>query len=353
MSIVESYRPAWISAGGPESDVVISTRARLARNLAGLPFPPKAGERDLEAAADRVLSALDGLAEGKRDFIEIRLSELGTVERLFLVDAHVASYDQLDTGPHNVLLLDPGGEIAIMINEEDHLRIQAIRPGLDPAAVWETVDRIDDELSSGMEYAFSNTFGYLTSSTSNLGTGLRVSVMLHLGGLALMEAAEAVARASQILGISVRGLYGEGTAALGDLYQVSNETSLGIPETEIVQRVLGVAEHYMRKERDSREYLIRNERRAIVGLLWDSLEAIKRVDGLSADTALRCISLLRVGIAMGLVEGIIMEDLNELLLRLRTGDPALWYASRYAEQQTDGARAMTFRRKLRNVGIMD
>ena len=353
VSIIESYRPAWVLADGPESDVVISTRARLARNLVGKPFPSKATREDLESVVSEVITALEAVEDDFSSFIKVHLSDLGTLERLFLVDAHVASYDQLETGTQSVLLLDPGGQIAIMINEEDHIRLQSISSGLRSAEVWEMVDCLDVRLSGGVEYAFSKVLGYLTASPGNLGTGLRVSVMLHLGGLALMENADSIARASQILGMSVRGLYGEGTAALGDFYQVSNETSLGMPETEIIQRVIGVAAHYARKERDSREYLLRSERRAIVGLLRDSFDGIRRADGLSAETSLKCISTLRVGLAIGLVEGITMGDLNDLLVQLRAGDPALWYASRYVEQQTNGGRAVMFRRTLRNAAVVE
>lgn len=352
MSIIQHYTPSWVLAEGPDSDIVVTTRARLARNLAGFPFPSRASDADLTKVAEQVQGAISAAANCER-FAEVAIADLGTAERAFLVDAHVSSYDHFDQRRHNLLLLGEDRRTAVMVNEEDHLRIQAILPGLQGTAAWTLADSVDDALGDRLEFAFSEQFGYLTASPTNLGTALRLSVMLHLGGQALMETADVVARAAQTLGISVRGLYGEGTSALGDFYQVSNEVSLGIPETEIVQRVQGAAEHYVRKEREAREYLAHSERPALLGLIGDILDGVRRADSVTAETALGCISALRLGIGAGLLHGVSLQDLNDLLLHLRSGDPALWRASRYADLQTDGARAAAMRRKLRNAGVVD
>ncbi len=351
MSIIDKFRPAWAFTYGPDSDIVISTRARLARNLNGIAFPLKAKTSDLEYISSHLKNVVHNLSNKGLVFEELVISNLQKLEQVFLVDARVSSYDQIGLGKHSVLMLESAGKIAIMINEEDHLRIQVILPGMATDESWEIADYMDDLLSSSVTYAFNEAYGYLTASTGNMGTGLRISVMLHLGGLALMERADSVARASQILGISVRGVFGEGTKALGDLYQISNEISLGLPESEIVQRVTGVARHYINKEKESREYLYKNERRAIVALMQDTLEGIKCAETLSAETALHCISVLRIGVCGGIINGVKLSDLNELALYLRTGDPAMWYISKYAEQLSEGARWNMFCKKLRKAEI--
>lgn len=352
MSIINNYTPAWVLANGLDSDIVVSTRARLARNLQGVPFPHKAEPADLSSISTHLCKVLCDFKENGFSFYKIMPSELQELERLFLVDAHVSSYDQVETSKYNPLLLDSSGRIAVMINEEDHLRIQAILPGMAADESWKLVDRLDDLLADRVHYAFNESYGYLTASPGNMGTGLRISVMLHLGGLALMENADAIARASQILGISVRGAYGEGTHALGDLYQISNEISLGIPETEIIQRVTGVAQHYINKEKESRQYLYKNERKAIAELMRRTLEGIRCAETLNAQTSLHCISILRLGVCGGLVNGVDLPMLNDLILHLRTGDPSMWNISRYAEQQTEGARWNMFCRKLRKAEVM-
>ena len=229
--------PAWAGETGWDSDIVLSTRARLARNLAGIAFPGRAPEADLKAASRQVLAAARKREKGQVSLRAVEVGRLNETDKAALVDSHLISVPHAMAGPHRWALVDDRHTISVMVNEEDHLRLQAILPGLQLEAVWRIADQMDDQFGGLLNYAFDAKYGYLTSSLTNCGTGLRLSVMAHLPGLALSGKLEGALEAARTLGSAVRGSYGEGSEAAGNVYQISNAVSEGKSERQLLTRL--------------------------------------------------------------------------------------------------------------------
>lgn len=343
--------PAWVNGSGPESDVVVSTRARLARNLADAPFPEKAGVEELDKVAHAVRLACRKLEPGYGSLRVLKVSTLGDEEKSSLVDAHAASLEQVSSGPGRLIILDSTAELAIMVNEEDHLRIQSIVAGLDVEKAWRIVDDVDDLLSRELKYAFSEQSGYLTASLTNTGTGLRMSVMMHLAGLTLAGKLTETLKAAYDLGVSVRGLFGEGTKGLGDFYQVSNEITLGLPEKEIRNRVKVTAEYLVKQERSARERFLKIDAVRLREIAGKSLAAAKRCYQIEAQDALSLLSPIRLAVAVGAAGGCSLGALNELLLKMGAGKPSGLVKDRFHLHEDNTERASLLRQVLRNAEI--
>ncbi|MGC8862610.1 MAG: ATP--guanido phosphotransferase [Armatimonadota bacterium] len=309
--------PDWISGAGPEADIVLSTRARLARGLAGFPFPERASSDDLAAVARAVLGACAGLTSRFPGLRSLRVERLDAAQRSFLLDARVASAQHISGGEGRIVIADPGGRLSIMVNEEDHIRLQAILAGLAPHEAWELVNWADDVLAQKLDYGFSERYGYLTASLSNVGTGLRISAMMHLAGLAMTQRLAEHLRAASDLGVSVRGAFGEGSSAAGDLYQVSNEGTLGMPESEIVERVRSVGQHLLDAERHARRELLEEQGRRLSDAAKRAVDKLSSSMSITSAEALVCISHLRLAVALGLVEGCSLSLVNQLMVAVQ------------------------------------
>src|SRR6187455_1031623 len=227
----------WLRGSGPESDIVISSRIRLARNLADFPFISRATDTD-RAEIGKILRTRieklyqDGKFRGQMVYVDV--SALEAVDRQFLVERQLISRELADTEGARAVMIDQREQMSVMINEEDHLRIQVLKSGLDLTAAWEQINQLDDQIEASVTYAYNDRFGYLTACPTNVGTGLRVSVMLHLPALVLTKQIEKVFRALQKISLAVRGFYGEGSRASGDFYQISNQVTLGKAESAIL-----------------------------------------------------------------------------------------------------------------------
>lgn len=311
--------PDWIAGNGPDADIAVSTRARLARSLAGFPFPSRASGEDLTMAARLVRGACTGLMTRFAHLRSFRVEKLSPVQRSFLLDARVASTEQMRGGAGRIVITEPGGALSIMVNEEDHLRLQAITSGLAPREVWELVDWADDVLAEKLDYGYSGEYGYLTASLSNVGTGLRISVMMHLAGLAMTGGLSERLRAAYDLGVSVRGAFGEGSRAAGDMFQVSNEVTLGLPEGEIVEKVRSVAEYLLGEERRARKELIGGERNRLTDSAARAVRTLSSSMSVKSGEALTLISRLRLAAAMGFVEDCPISLVNELMVSVQAG----------------------------------
>lgn len=309
--------PAWVTADGPANDVVLSTRARMARNVQGSPFPSKAGEADLKRVADRVLDVVYA-AEGRFGRLRvIHPSRAGAAERLALVDAKVASRQHVTAGKYRPVVLNQTGTLSLMVNEEDHLRIQCILPGMQPMAALQMAQEFDGFIGDKIGYAKTDNYGYLTSSLANIGTGLRLSVLLHLVGLSLLEEAVPALTAAAELKISVRGLFGEGTGAFGDIFQVSNETTIGFSEKEITSRVRAAADHLISREREARRKLVSEKERELREAVAQVEEKLAQARSLGGREAMTCLSLIRLGSEMGIGPRLSPRGFNELLASMR------------------------------------
>lgn len=311
--------PEWIRGGGPDDDVVISTRARLARSLADFPFPSRASGEDLTMVAQEVRKGCGELAGKFPGLKMVSVDKLGPEEKSFLLDAHIASMEHTSGGEGRAIVLEPSAKLSIMINEEDHIRLQALMSGLVCEEAWELVDWADDILSEKLDYGFSKRYGYLTASVSNVGTGLRVSAMMHLAGLALKRRLNVRLKAAYDLGVSIRGLFGEGTRAMGDLFQVSNEVTLGLSEREIVERVRSVAQYLLCEERLARKELLSEERKRLMENASRALNTLRSPMSIRPEEAITLMSPLRLAAALGLVDDCPSSLLNELLAGMQVG----------------------------------
>ncbi len=304
----------WLS-NGPDSDVVISSRVRLARNFAGFNFVARSPRAErlqiLELAQQRIMGS--GIAPS---IMWINLTELPPLERSVLVERHLISKQHAKGDePRAVAISSPDERVAIMVNEEDHLRLQCIRSGLALSEAFAQINDADDRIEANIDYAYSPRFGYLTACPTNVGTGIRVSVMLHLPGLKLTGEIEKVRRAAKGMSLAVRGFYGEGSEAVGDLYQLSNQTTLGKTERSILQEFEGsIIPKVIEYERLARRSLIDRRKALFEDQVFRALGTLRHARLLKADEATMLLGLVRLGVTTGTITGVELRTVNHLLL---------------------------------------
>ncbi|MBI4530202.1 MAG: protein arginine kinase [Candidatus Latescibacteria bacterium] len=303
----------WLSASGDYAGMVISSRARLARNLADLPFPQRATNEEQARVVEAVLTASqrsDALMSAS--FFEA--GKLDGVDRQFLVERHLISLHLAEQDWPCGVFVREDETISVMVNEEDHLRIQTMRPGFQPEAVWELADRVDEELSESLDVAFSKRWGYLTACPTNTGTGLRVSALIHLPGLVLTREIEAALRGVRQLGFAVRGLHGEGTEIIGNLLQISNQVTLGVSEQETVALLRRVIDQVIRCEEDAREALIRDAKAHIEDKVWRAYGILTHARMLTSQEYMNLASAVKFGLFMGILKQPNVAVMNELMV---------------------------------------
>ncbi len=299
--------------GGPEDDVVLSTRVRLARNIAGYPFLSRASPQQIarieELLHEKILSC-----RFRERMNYYRLNELDPLLRQLLVERHLMGRDHAEASWVRGLAFCADEHLSLMVNEEDHLRMQAVCGGLQPRRAFEEVCEVDDALAEVIPFAFSARYGYLTACPTNVGTGMRASVMVHLPALIMTREMDKVIEMSRRLKLALRGLYGEGTRGSADLYQISNRVSLGVKEEKILAEVSRAAGGVMSLERNARENLLREDRSALQGRIERALELLREASMISSEETLHLLSQVRMGVHMSLVKGVGLKELNELLL---------------------------------------
>ncbi len=282
-------------------------------------FPGRAGDAELKAVAKQVLAAAKRRDKGQVSLRAVEVGKLGEADKAALVDSHLISVAHAMAGPNRWAVVDDRHTVSVMVNEEDHLRLQAILPGLQIDAAWRIADQMDDQFGGQLEYAFHPHYGYLTSSLSNCGTGLRVSVMAHLPGLGLSGKIEGAMEAARTLGAAVRGPYGEGSASAGDVYQISNAVSTGKSERQLLTRLAATATLLLTDEQAARELLWRDQRSMMEEKVADAQASLKSAERLSAGDSMALLSVLRLGAQFGLATGVTNRIFNELLSSLRKG----------------------------------
>ena len=311
--------PAWAGETGWEADVILSTRVRLARNLNGAAFPGRASDAELKAVAKQVLAAAKRRDKGQVTLRAVEVGRLGDADKAALVDSHLISVVHAMAGPNRWALVDDKHTVSVMVNEEDHLRLQAILPGLQIDAAYRIADQMDDQFGGQLDYAFDPEYGYLTASLGNCGTGLRVSAMAHLPGLAFSGKLDGAMEAARTLGAAVRGPYGEGSASAGDVYQISNAVSTGKSERQLLSRLAATATLLLTDEQAARELLWREQRSVIEAKVGDAQAKLKMAERLSASESMTLLSILRLGAQFGMATGVSNRIFNELLSSLRMG----------------------------------
>ena len=321
MSLGQMTRRAgeWLRGAGPHSEIVISSRVRLARNLAGFPFVGRADAAQKCEILDRCRGEVMRGELGDR-MLWVDLPESTALDRQLLVERHLISRQHAAAGDELPRSVAIGADetFAIMVNEEDHLRIQVLRSGMQLAEAFNQINQIDDLLESRLDFAYSPRFGYLTACPTNVGTGIRVSVMLHLPALRLTGEIEKVRRAARDMRLAVRGLFGEGSEALGDLYQVSNQTTLGRSEQEIlVEFQQTVVPQIIAYEQQARQALVRQREAQLDDKVWRAWALLTHARTLSTEEVLSLMSHLRLGVNLGRIETVDIATINELFLLMQ------------------------------------
>ncbi|HEY8486236.1 MAG TPA: protein arginine kinase [Limnochordales bacterium] len=346
--LVRRYVRGWMAENGPESDVVLGSRIRLARNLKDIPFPGVASDGQLKQVLEQVrkaLADLDAAHGGPMRFV--RMSEVPPLERELLVERHLISPMHAQNVREKGFAVREDEALSIMVNEEDHLRLQALAAGLQLEEALELADRLDDWLSERLEYAFSPRVGYLTAWPTNVGTGLRASVMVHLPALAMTGNLARVLEAVSRFGVAVRGLYGEGTEAIGNIVQISNQVSLGRTEDEILKHLLNLVREVVGHERSARQRLLQQERRAVEDRVWRSYGVLRYSRAISSDEAMQRLSEVRLGIDLGIIQGLNQQILKELLVLIRPAHLQSFMGRELSAAERDVHRAALIRERIR------
>ncbi len=346
LSDLTGRRAEWLKGSGPMSDVVVSSRARLARNLAGMPFLSRCSEsqfREIARGLEKLLLKV-GLG-GETLYVDMEAAD--SVDRQMLVERHLISRQHAEAKYPRGLAIAGCETVAVMVNEEDHLRMQVLRGGLQLDACYAEIRRLDDVLEEHVSFAFSSRFGYLTACPTNVGTGLRLSVMLHLPALKMTGQIEKVLRAARDMRLAVRGLYGEGTEAIGDLFQVSNQNSLGSSEEEIVgefrdQIVPGIIEF----ERKARESLRKNRSAALEDKIFRAGALLRSARLISSEETMYLLSHARLGVSLELVRDMPMDIINELCLITQPAHLQRLLGRELSPAQRGEERARLIRSKL-------
>ncbi len=314
LSDLTNHAGEWLRGSGPMSDVVISSRIRLARNLSGFPFLSRASRHQKQTLEQRLRDVI--LASNiAPQLLYVDLEQAPELDRTLLVERHLISKPHASAEGARGVAISADETASIMINEEDHLRIQVLRSGLQLEETWEQINAIDDAVEAKLDYAFHPRFGYLTACPTNVGTGIRVSVMLHLPALKLTGEIEKVFRAAKDLKLAVRGLYGEGTEATGDFYQISNQTTLGKTEDDIIGDFrLHVIPRIIDYEMHARKVLVQDRSMALDDKICRALGLLRSARLLASEETMFLLSHLRMGVNMGRVKDVDLRTINELFL---------------------------------------
>jgi protein arginine kinase len=339
-------RPAvWLSGEGPTSQIVLSSRIRLARNISACPFPSRADTDSREKVLCFIKSAIDKspiLNSG----LFVKCGQLDDLDRNFLLERHLISLEFAHCRDSSALFIGEGERVSIMINEEDHLRVQALQSGLDIRGACRTADKIDEELAKSLEFAFDPDFGYLTSCPTNVGTGMRASVLIHLPGLALTREIENVISQITKLGLAVRGFYGEGSDVLGSLFQVSNQTTLGRSEEDIMESLERVTQQIIEYEENARSRLFKDAKDEIEDKIWRAYGILKFARVLTSEEVLNLLSAIRLGIGTQTIKTVTLSQINEILALTQPGHLQKYFNRRMDPGERDKVRAELVRSKL-------
>jgi protein arginine kinase len=335
----------WLGAQGPHSGLVLSSRVRLARNLAEVPFTSRASDRELGDVERVVLKATLGTSPF-RGGLAVRWGTTSSMERMLLAERHLVSQDLVQSEGARAVLLSPSEEASLVVNEEDHLRIQTILSGLKLTESWEAADGIDSKLEGALAYAYSERWGYLTACPTNVGSGLRASVLVHLPALVLTKEIGKVLKGVTDADLSVRGMYGEGSEVKGSFFQMSNQATLGMPEPEVVALVQRWAENVLECEEKAMELLRRDALTVVEDKVYRARALLEGARLLTSEEVVSLGSAVRLGVVMGLLNGISLGALNELLIVTQPAHLQTLFEQEMAPEERDKVRADLVRQRL-------
>jgi protein arginine kinase len=339
----------WLRGTGPEADIVISTRIRLARNLAAFPFTNRANnyqKAEIETLLRERIAKLE--LDPKLGYVNV--PTLSPLDRQFLVERQLISRElSLADGPRGVAL-GAHETVSLMVNEEDHLRLQVMRSGFTLDEAWQEIDAVDDLLEQRVTYAFSDEFGYLTACPTNVGTGMRASVMLHLPALEHTKQIEKVFRALQKINLAVRGLYGEGTRASGHFYQISNQVTLGKSETAILSEIQSVIPQIVTYERQARQSWLRDNKQGLNDRISRAYGTLCSATMMTSEETMELLSFVRLGINLSLIAALSIPTVNELFIQTQPAHLQKLMGAPLDGEERNAARARYLRTRLRDAG---
>src|SRR5437667_1766177 len=333
---------------GPYDRIVMSSRVRLARNLREAAFPGWAKKPERVRVLELIRPAIEALPDMKDAFSEA-MDSLSTLDKQILVERHLISREHAAKSAGSGLVLNREETLCVMINKEDHPRMQALRPGLQIRQVWEAIDQVDSALEKKLEYAFNTDLGYLTACPTNIGTGIRVSAMLHLPGLVLAEQINPIIQSVNKLGLAVRGLYGEGTEALGNVFQVSNQMTLGESESAIVERLEKVLGQIIEHEENARGTLLEKKPKMVYNHIGRAYGILANAHSISSKETMNLLSLMRLGVDVDLFPGVDRSLADELFILTQPAHLQKQHAEKLAAEERDLLRADMVRERLKPV----
>lgn len=342
----------WLQEKGPQHHIVISSRIRFARNLREQPFPGWAKKAQRIEVLDQIKARVDQL-EPMANGLSEKLQDLSALERQVLVERHLISREHAAKGQGSAVVMSGDQSLSIMINKEDHLRMQAIRPGLQLDEAFKALDEIDTTLESELDFAFSPNLGYLTACPTNVGTGMRASAMLHLPALVLTEQMNPVIQAVNKIGLAVRGLYGEGTEAMGNLFQISNQTTLGESEKTIIDRLTKVVKQVIEHEGNARQNMIDRQRNTVFDQVGRAYGVLSNAYSINSKEALNLLSLVRLGIDLGFFDASHRLTIDKLLIDTQPAHLQRESKKKLAADARDTMRATSIRTRIELLGTPD
>jgi protein arginine kinase len=335
----------WLKSTGPNSDIVISSRIRLARNLEKIAFPQWANKKQSEQVLNTVEEAI-----GKVDYLKktaiFRLADLDSTDKQFLIERHLMSYEHAQKSDYKAVIFDAEEIISIMVNEEDHIRMQLMQSGFNLFEAWNIINGIDDCLAKELSFAFLSDWGYLTACPTNTGTGMRGSVMLHMPALVMTRQINRVLAAIAKLSFTARGLYGEGTQAAGNFFQISNQVSLGHSEGEIIESINGLIRQIIEQENQAREALLSQNKAMLEDRISRSFALLKSAHIISSQETIDLLSMVRLGCDAGMVKNIDRRTINELFVITQPAHLQKIENKKLSAQERDVKRAELIRNKL-------
>jgi protein arginine kinase len=333
---------------GPHDRIVMSSRVRLARNVKDAAFPGWAKKAERVRVLELIRPAVESLTEMKQAFSE-SMDSLSTLDKQILVERHLISREHAARSVGSGLVLNRDETLCFMINEEDHLRMQALRPGLQIRQAYNAIDQADSALEKSLEYAFSPELGYLTACPTNIGTGIRVSAMLHLPGMVLAEQINPIIQSVNKLGLAVRGLYGEGTEALGNVFQVSNQMTLGEAEILIVERLEKVLNQIIEHEENARNSLLEKKPKMIYNHIGRAYGILANAHSISSKETMNLLSLMRLGVDLELFSGVERAVVDELFIMTQPAHLQKQHSEKLSAEERDLLRADMVRERLKAV----
>jgi protein arginine kinase len=338
----------WVKADGPNSKIVMSSRVRLARNIRDHPFPGWAKKAERQKLLELIQPVVEALPE-MADHFGDSMDNITAIHKQVLVERHLISREHAAKNVGSGVVINDRETISVMVNEEDHLRMQAIKSGLQLKSIFKIIDKVDTELEEHLEFAFSPKLGYLTACPTNVGTGMRGSAMVHLPGMVLSDQINQVVQAVNKLGLAVRGLYGEGTEALGNVFQVSNQTTLGEKEAEVIERLNKVILQIIEHEENARITLLEKKPKLVYDQIGRAYGILSNAHTISSKEALNLLSLVRMGVDLDIFSATARGSVDEMFILSQPAHVQRTAARKLTAEERDILRAELVRAQLANL----